>query len=135
MKILVVDDENDVKTLFEQRFRKEIRSGEMEFMFACSGKDALTCLEKHTGESLLVLSDINMPGMSGLDLLKIIKEDCNLNSIPVIILTTSNAEADMTKAYDSHVNSYLVKPLDLTSFVDLITSLGYYCLVWNKKPY
>ncbi len=65
MKILVVDDEQDVKTLFEQRFRKEIRSQELQFAFAFSGEDALSYLNEHKHEAVLILSDINMPGMSG----------------------------------------------------------------------
>src|SRR4051794_16076285 len=73
MKILVVDDERDVRALFEQRFRKEIRDGEMSFAFAYSGEEALGYLNALDHEAVLILSDINMPGMSGLDLLKHIK--------------------------------------------------------------
>ena len=74
MKILVVDDEKDVQVLFEQRFRKEIRNKEMEFVFAFSGEEALAYLNEHEHEAVLILSDINMPGMSGLELLRHIKE-------------------------------------------------------------
>ena len=74
MKILVVDDETDVKTLFEQRFRKEIKTGEVDFVFAFSGEEALTYLNSNNHEAVLILSDINMPGMSGLELLKRIKQ-------------------------------------------------------------
>ena len=74
MKILVVDDETDVQALFEQRFRKEIRSGEMQFDFAFSGEEALKYLNQHEQEAVLILSDINMPGMSGLELLSQIKQ-------------------------------------------------------------
>ena len=69
MKILVVDDERDIQTLFEQRFRREIRNSEIEFEFAFSGEEALKYYERHTHEAVLILSDINMPGMSGLELL------------------------------------------------------------------
>ena len=74
MKILVVDDEKDMQALFEQRFRKEIRSGKVEFAFANSGEEALTYLNKHNHEAVLILSDINMPVMSGMELLKHIKQ-------------------------------------------------------------
>ena len=74
MKVLVVDDEKDVQTLFEQRFRKEIKSGEIDFVFAFSGEEALVYLNQHDQEAVLILSDINMPGMSGLELLGEIKQ-------------------------------------------------------------
>jgi two-component system chemotaxis response regulator CheY len=70
MKILVVDDKNDFRVLFMQRFRKEIRDGERDFMFAFSGEAALAHLWDHNHEAVLILSDINMPSMSGLELLR-----------------------------------------------------------------
>ena len=75
MKILVVDDEKDVKDLFLQRFRKEIRKGELTLMFAFSGEEALQTLDTMKQEAILILSDINMPGMSGLELLEQIKSN------------------------------------------------------------
>ena len=75
MKILVVDDEKDIQPLFEQRFRKEIRNGEIKFAFAYSGEEALTYLKDNNHEAVLILSDINMPGMSGLELLEKIKQN------------------------------------------------------------
>jgi len=82
----------------------------------------------------VILLDLRLPKIDGLEVLRTIKADKKLCSIPVIVLTTSDAEADMTRAYDSHVNSYLVKPLNLDQFVNLIKSLGYYWLAWNKHP-
>lgn len=82
----------------------------------------------------VILLDLRLPRIDGLEVLRTIKADKALCSIPVVVLTTSDAEADMTRAYESHVNSYLVKPLDLDQFVGLINSLGYYWLVWNRHP-
>ena len=82
----------------------------------------------------LVLLDLRLPKVDGLEVLKTIKDDDNLNQIPVVILTTSAAESDVARAYDSHANSYLVKPVDFTQFVELMEMLGYYWLVWNKHP-
>ena len=64
MKILVVDDEKDVQVLFEQRFRKEIKMGEMDFVFAFSGEEAMELMKAYAHEAVLILSDINMPGFS-----------------------------------------------------------------------
>ena len=124
MKILVVDDENDVKTLFEQRFRKEIRSGEMEFMFACSGEDALTCLKKNTGKSFLVLSDINMPGMSGLDLLKKIKEEFEKPSPPVIMVSAYGDQENYSCAMKYGANGFLTKPVDFSSLKEKLKTIS-----------
>lgn len=83
----------------------------------------------------LVLLDLRLPKVDGLEVLRIVKTDPDLTRIPVVVLTTSSAEADMARAYDSHANSYLVKPVDFSRFVDLMESLGYYWLVWNQSPY
>jgi CheY-like chemotaxis protein len=82
----------------------------------------------------LILLDLRLPKIDGLEVLKTIKADADLNQIPVVILTTSAAESDVARAYDSHANSYLVKPVDFTQFVELMEVLGYYWLVWNQHP-
>ena len=83
----------------------------------------------------IILLDLRLPKVDGLEVLKIIKSDPGLARIPVVILTTSAAEADLAKAYDSHANSYLVKPVDFSQFVALMESIGYYWLAWNEYPY
>src|SRR5205085_8529364 len=93
MKILVVDDEKDVQALFEQRFRKEIRNNEREFVFAYSGEEALNYLKRHVHEAVLILSDINMPGMSGLELLKHIKQK-HYEPPPVVMMITAYGDAE-----------------------------------------
>jgi CheY-like chemotaxis protein len=70
-----------------------------------------------------------------LDVLQIIKDDDELKLIPVIILTTSEAERDLARAYQSHVNSYLVKPVGFEEFRKLMNDLGFYWLGWNIHPY
>ena len=87
MKILVVDDEKDIQPLFVQRFRREIKKGEIHFVFAHSGEEALKYLSENSHEAVLILSDINMPGMSGLELLGRIKQDNNKPPPVVMILS------------------------------------------------
>lgn len=83
----------------------------------------------------LVLLDLRLPKVDGLEVLRRVKSDPHLASIPVIVLTTSAAESDMVRAYDAHANSYLVKPVDFPQFVELLDTLGYYWLAWNERPY
>ncbi len=82
----------------------------------------------------VVLLDLRLPKVDGLQVLKEIKEDPGLKTIPVIVLTTSDAERDMAQAYEHHANSYVVKPVDFEMFVRLMNDLGFYWLSWNKCP-
>jgi len=93
---MVVDDENAVQRLFEQRFRRELRTGTVEFTFAFSGEEALSYLEnKSTSCPSLILSDINMPGMSGLELLQIIGE--KFPALTVYMITAYGDEEKNSK--------------------------------------
>lgn len=83
----------------------------------------------------LILLDLRMPKIDGLEVLKTIKGDADLACIPVVVLTTSAAETDVARAYSCHANSYLVKPLDFEKFSQLMEAFGYYWLVWNQNPY
>ena len=112
MKILVVDDEEDVQPLFLQRFRKEIRSHEIEFDFALSGEEALKYLKERHTEVVLILSDINMPGMSGLDLLSKIRHDYNAPPPVIMMVTAYGDEENHRQAMQNGANDFLVKPLD-----------------------
>ena len=114
MKILVVDDEKDVQILFEQRFRKEIRTNEMEFVFAFSGEEALAYLNGHEHEAVLILSDINMPGMSGLELLEHIKQKY-FKPPPVVMMITAYGDAEnFSMAKRLGADDFLTKPVDFT---------------------
>ncbi|QJX48705.1 response regulator [Hymenobacter taeanensis] len=129
MKILVVDDETDVRTLFEQRFRREIRSGQFSFSFAYSGEDALAYLHDHASEVVLILSDINMPGMSGLELLKHIKQQ--YTSPPpappqVMMITAYGDEESYQQAMQLGANDFLTKPVDFAALKEKLTSLSSY---------
>jgi CheY-like chemotaxis protein len=84
--------------------------------------------------SHVILLDLRLPRVDGLDVLKTIKEDEDLKTIPVVVLTTSEAEKDVARAYYNHANSYLVKPVGLEDFRKLMDDLGFYWLGWNTKP-
>ncbi len=114
MKILVVDDEQDVKTLFQQRFRKEIRNKELEFVFAFSGEDALKLMSTMDQEAILILSDINMPGMTGLELLKTIKKNYVKPPPVVMMITAYGDEENRRTAKNLGADDFLTKPVDFT---------------------
>lgn len=115
MKILVVDDEQDIKILFEQRFRKEIKSGQVEFVFSFSGEDALVQLNKWEHEAILILSDINMPGMSGLQLLENVKKKY-MKPPPVVMMITAYGDSENHKiAKELGADDFLTKPVDFIS--------------------
>ena len=115
MKILVVDDEHDVKILFEQRFRKEIKKNEVEFVFAFSGEEAISYLNIHRHEAVLILSDINMPGMSGLDLLEHIKQKYH-EPPPVVMMITAYGDAEnYNTAKRLGADDFLTKPVDFAA--------------------
>lgn len=82
----------------------------------------------------LILLDLRLPKVDGLEVLDDVKTSDDLKSIPVVILTTSGTDMDVAKAYRRHANSYLVKPIDFTNFTNMMNELGYYWLMWNHKP-
>lgn len=115
MKILVVDDETDVKLLFQQRFRREIKNGEIEFVFAFSGEDAITVLKSMEQEAVLILSDINMPGMSGLELLEYIKTHYHKPPPVVMMITAYGDDENFNTAKRLGADAFLTKPLDFAN--------------------
>lgn len=83
----------------------------------------------------LILLDLRLPKVDGLEVLKAIKANEELATIPVVVLTSSEAEADLLGAYKKHVNSYLVKPLSFKEFAQMMAQLGFYWLCWNRYPW
>ena len=112
--ILVVDDESDVEALFRQQFRRDLRTGRFTMEFAQSAAEALTSISNAVDASLiLILSDINMPGMSGLELLpkaKAIRPD-----VPVIMITAYGDAETKRKALEGGAEALVTKPLDFAS--------------------
>jgi len=82
----------------------------------------------------LILLDLRLPKVDGLEVLRRIKEDSNLKRLPTVVLTTSGAESDMVNAYTKGAGSYLVKPVDFEKFAKLMDAFGFYWLAWNRFP-
>jgi CheY-like chemotaxis protein len=109
--ILVVDDETDMEDLFRQQFRRDLKAGRFDMAFATSGLGALAAIESAPGPDLiLLLSDINMPGMSGLELLPRVK--AKHPSLPVIMITAYGDAETRRKAAEGGAEGLMSKPID-----------------------
>ena len=83
----------------------------------------------------IILLDLRLPKIGGLDVLRQIKSSDELKNIPVVMLTTSASKQDVARAYERHANGYVVKPVDFTKFMQLMSELGFYWLGWNLAPW
>jgi two-component system, response regulator, stage 0 sporulation protein F len=111
MKIMIVDDERDVEILFRQQFRKEVREGLIDLCYAFSGEEALDYLRTTTPPDVVcILSDINMPGINGLELLKTVKEQ--YPQIRVSMITAYGDEHNFKTAMSTGAEHYFTKPID-----------------------
>ncbi|PRY85985.1 response regulator [Mongoliibacter ruber] len=122
MKILIVDDEKDVEVLFRQKFRKEIKKGEISLEFAFSGAEALDILSSDNPPKFVyVFSDINMPGMTGLELLDKIK--FKFPEINVSMISAYGDKENYDKAIQSGAKEFFTKPIDFDSLKTEINKL------------
>ena len=134
--LLVEDSPGDVR-LTQEAFRAANRA--VHLHVAVDGVDAMAFL-RHTGTHTeaprpdLILLDLNLPKMDGREVLSLIKEDESLKLIPTVILTTSDAEADINRAYELQANCYLSKPVQLDEFENLVTSINDFWLTKVKLP-
>ena len=109
--VLVVDDERDVEMLFRQQFRRDIRAGRFMMEFAPSAAEALQLIsDAESAALILILSDINMPGMSGLELLP--KAKAARPDVPVIMITAYGDAETKRKAFEAGAEALLTKPID-----------------------
>ena len=133
VSILVVDDEPDVAELFRQRFRGETRQGKYVLHYAASGAEALDRLAGEIEPPLVaVLSDINMPGMDGLELLGEIKQ--RRPDLPVMMVTAYGDDERRRRASELGAVEFITKPVDFDQFRTTIKQLGYYWLLVNQLP-
>jgi CheY-like chemotaxis protein len=122
MRILVVDDERDVELLFRQKFRKEIRSKSLELVFAFSGQEALDILEKSNPPNVIyIFSDINMPGMTGLELLDRVK--AKYPNIKISMISAYGDKDNYEKAIGSGAKEFFTKPIDFDSLKEEVRGL------------
>lgn len=117
-EILVVDDETMMERIFEQRLRKEIREGILTFHFAANAQEALEIVDKLGYQLILILTDINMPGMNGLELLKQIRK--RYPEMKVYIASAYDNEEYRQQALDLGADGWFSKPMDFSEFKALL---------------
>ncbi len=137
VRILLVEDNPDDVELTLKAFEKHNLSNEI--IVARDGEEALDILfqrdEKRAGwRPELVLLDLNLPKVDGLEVLRQVKSDSRTKVIPVVILTSSKEENDLAKGYQLGVNSYLRKPVNFEKFAEVVMQLGLYWLLLNEPP-
>ena len=138
--LLVEDNPNDVeltlRALQKQNLSNKVfvvKDGAeaLDFMFA-TGSYSQRQIDKRPK---VILLDLKLPKVDGIEVLKRIKADARTNNIPVVMLTSSQEERDVIDSYKLGVNSYIVKPVDFSNFVHAVSELGVYWGILNKLPY
>ena len=137
--LLVEDNPSDVKltlkalekhNLANKVFVAEDGEQALDFIYSRGEYDS-----RDRNERLkVILLDLKLPKVSGLDVLKQIKSDKSKMAIPVVVLTSSKEESDLIESYKYGVNSYIVKPLDFNQFIKSVSDLGLYWLLLNESP-
>lgn len=137
--ILLIEDNEDDIALTLRAFRKNNINSKVVVLK--DGAEAMSWLENNivnidSNETILpglILLDLKLPKISGLEVLKSIKNNESLKTIPVVVLTTSQEEQDLINCYQNHANSYIRKPVDYVNFVELVNKVGYYWLNLNES--
>jgi two-component system response regulator len=137
--LLVEDNPHDAELALRALRRSQVANA---VVHVSDGAEALDFLyarnafsdRRKLNRPKLVLLDLKLPKVDGLEVLRTLKGDPELRPIPVVVLTTSREESDLMTSYDLGVNSYIVKPVDFPKFVDAIQQLGFYWLLINEPP-
>jgi CheY-like chemotaxis protein len=129
VSIVMIEDDEGHATLIERNIRRAgvnnpivpftNGSSALEFLFGEDGSGA-----KHAGSSLLILLDLNLPDMTGVDILTKLKSNEHLKRVPVVVLTTTDDQREIQRCYDLGANVYITKPVDYVGFAAAIRSLG-----------
>lgn len=136
--LLADDDPRDVELTTAALMEHKISN---KIVVARDGVEALDYLlcrgayeDRNKGNPLLILLDLKMPKIDGLEVLKVVKENPNLKSIPVVMLTSSEEEKDVVKSYDLGGNAYVVKPVEFEDFVSVVKRIGLFWILTNHSP-
>ena len=136
--LLAEDNPNDVELTLEALDQQSLAN---TVVVVGDGVEAMEYLRREgahsgrePGDPAVLLLDIKMPRMDGLEVLREIRSDPQLKRLPVVILTSSREEKDLITSYDLGVNAYVVKPMDFGAFIDAVKELGVFWAVINERP-
>lgn len=140
VEILLIEDNPNDQELTMRALKKRNIANKVKIV--SDGEEALQYLfgdGKYAGRDIsaipkVVLLDLKLPKVSGIEVLKRIKSDPRTKMIPVVVLTSSGEERDRLQSYELGVNSYIIKPVDFDKFVDAVSELGFYWLLLNEPP-
>ena len=136
--LLAEDNPNDVELTLEAMAENNLANRVFVVKDGVETLEYLRCQGKYklrkAGNPALVLLDIKMPRMDGIEVLRNIRSDAALKKIPVVILTSSSEEKDLINTYDLGVNAYVVKPIDFKQFLEAVKQIGSFWAVLNELP-
>jgi len=136
--LLAEDNPNDVELALEALSEQNLANEVIVVQDGAEALDYLYCRGSFSGRTnhnpVVVLLDIKMPKVSGIEVLKQIKSDENLKNIPVVMLTSSREEKDLVSSYNLGVNAYVVKPVDFQQFINAVKQIGLFWAVINETP-
>jgi two-component system response regulator len=134
--VLYVEDDLDHAELVRRSLARHTHGGSI--LHIEDGEAALDYLGRIDADTVdrpgLILLDLRLPKVDGLEVLRTVKQNPRLSDIPVVVLTTSASDSDLQRAYAQNANSYLVKPEDFPALDELMKTLGSYWLYWNALP-
>lgn len=140
MKTILYVEDNPMDIELTLEALKENNMGNM-IVVAHDGVEALEYLtcegsykDRKPSNPCMILLDLKMPRMDGLEFLSIVKKDVKYKRIPIIMLTSSSEEKDLVRGYDLGVNAYVVKPLDFNAFTDIVKQIGVFWVIINELP-
>ena len=141
LNILIIEDEEAHAELTKRAIRKAGNANHIDIVY--DGEEALNYLHNRKQYENkdqyptpgLILLDIQLPGMNGIEVLKKIKSDAGLKKIPVIMLTTSSRDEDIARSYEHYANSYLTKPVGFKEFEEKIMEIDHYWMLLNRSPF
>ena len=137
--LLVEDNPNDAELAIRALRKHKLANNLIHVPDGAAALDYLFARGEHAGRSVedrpkLILLDLKLPKVDGLEVLKAVKSDERTRLTPVVVLTTSKEERDLVESYRLGANSYIVKPVDFDNFVGAVKELGYYWLLLNELP-